>query len=269
MSQEYTTEAVEAMADRVLRHHHARAFDALNAAMLRAYAATLRQAARVDAWQYRQRTEEGWGEWQNIAAEHVETVRRRADCEVRGLAALEAALSAQPAADYVALLERVKVAARALVRDGQSEWYREITAQPAERQGDIGVGVDLTTEGAHVCVRQGDTIVYSQFHPAAPVGVPDGEVRLWDTQWMNIVNHDSCYRGWDKADAINHAVKMTEQAIARNVADGKLPPSRIAAAPSAPQADRRTNYVSGSVDGSGKFQLTQQDPSAPQGVDHE
>jgi hypothetical protein len=41
----------------------------------------------------------------------------------------------------------------------------------------------------------------------------------------------------------------------------------VEAAPSAPQADRRTNYVSGSVDGSGKFQPTQQDPSAPQGVE--
>lgn len=69
--------------------------------------------------------------------------------------------------------------------------------------------------------------------PAARARVPDGEVRLWDTQWLNIVNHDNCYRDWDKADAINHAVKMTEQAIARNVADGKLPPPRIAAAPSA------------------------------------
>lgn len=59
--------------------------------------------------------------------------------------------------------------------------------------------------------------------------IKDGEVRLWDTQWMNIVNHDNCYRDWDKADAINHAVKMAEQAIARNVADGKLPPRRVAA----------------------------------------
>lgn len=59
--------------------------------------------------------------------------------------------------------------------------------------------------------------------------IKDGEVRLWDTQWMNIVNHENCYRDWDKADAINHAVKMTEQAIARNVADGKLPPRRDAA----------------------------------------
>ena len=67
--------------------------------------------------------------------------------------------------------------------------------------------------------------------PAAKV--PDAEVRLWDTQWMSIVNHDNCYRDWSKDDAIAHAVKMTEQAIARNVADGKLPPKKIAAAPQA------------------------------------
>lgn len=61
-----------------------------------------------------------------------------------------------------------------------------------------------------------------------PVEVGDGEVRLWDTQWMNIVNHDKCYRDWSKDDAIAHAVKMTEESIARNVADGKLPPRKDA-----------------------------------------
>lgn len=55
---------------------------------------------------------------------------------------------------------------------------------------------------------------------------PTTEVRLWDTQWMNIVNHDNFYRDWSKYDAIAHAVKMTEEAIARNVADGALPPMR-------------------------------------------
>ncbi|NII73948.1 hypothetical protein FHW84_002521 [Dyella sp. SG562] len=55
----------------------------------------------------------------------------------------------------------------------------------------------------------------------------DGEVRLWDSQWMNIVNHDNRYLEWSKEDAIAHAVKMTEEAIARNVADRKLPPFRI------------------------------------------
>jgi hypothetical protein len=43
---------------------------------------------------------------------------------------------------------------------------------------------------------------------------------------MNIVNHDNCYRDWSKEDAIAHAVKTTEEAIARNVADGKLPPRK-------------------------------------------
>jgi hypothetical protein len=54
------------------------------------------------------------------------------------------------------------------------------------------------------------------------------EVRLWDTQWTNVVNHDNAYRGWDKQDAINHAVKMTEQYIAKNVLENKCPPTQPA-----------------------------------------
>lgn len=50
------------------------------------------------------------------------------------------------------------------------------------------------------------------------------EVRLWDSQWTNVVNHDNCYRGWDMEDAIAHAVKMAERLIAQNVATGNLPP---------------------------------------------
>lgn len=55
----------------------------------------------------------------------------------------------------------------------------------------------------------------------------DTEVRLWDTQWMNIVNHERCYADFTKEDAVALAVKMTEEAIARNFADGKFPPKRI------------------------------------------
>jgi hypothetical protein len=44
-----------------------------------------------------------------------------------------------------------------------------------ESRGDVGVGVDTTTEGSHVCVRIGSAVVYSQFHPApAASPVPDG-----------------------------------------------------------------------------------------------
>jgi hypothetical protein len=45
-----------------------------------------------------------------------------------------------------------------------------------ESRGDVGVGVDTTTEGSHVCVRIGSAVVYSQFHPApasSPAGVPE------------------------------------------------------------------------------------------------
>lgn len=46
-------------------------------------------------------------------------------------------------------------------------------------------------------------------------------IRLWDTQWMNIVNAD--YREMSKEDAIAAAVKATEEQMARNYDDDKWP----------------------------------------------
>jgi hypothetical protein len=40
--------------------------------------------------------------------------------------------------------------------------------------------------------------------------------KLWDSQWTNVVNHDNCYAGWDKGEAINHAVKMVEDYMREN-----------------------------------------------------
>ncbi|MFV7455440.1 hypothetical protein ACNPMX_11705 [Stenotrophomonas maltophilia] len=55
---------------------------------------------------------------------------------------------------------------------------------------------------------------------------PDSfEVRLWDTQWMNVVNAD--YSGMSREDAIAEAVKATEQAMARNFADNQWPRARV------------------------------------------
>lgn len=42
------------------------------------------------------------------------------------------------------------------------------------------------------------------------------EKRLFDSQWVNIVNHANCYRGYDKAEAVALAVKLTELAMAEN-----------------------------------------------------
>ena len=52
------------------------------------------------------------------------------------------------------------------------------------------------------------------------------EIRLWDTQWMNIVNHENAYLGWDRGEAVAHAVRMTEQAMARNYTDAVCPPEK-------------------------------------------
>jgi hypothetical protein len=91
------------------------------------------------------------------------------------------------------------------------EMWRKSSPKP-EYECERGVWIDCADELAAILER--------------PVVVGDGEVRLWDTQWMNIVNHDNCYRDWSKDDAIARAVKMTEEAVARNVADGKLPPRK-------------------------------------------
>ena len=50
------------------------------------------------------------------------------------------------------------------------------------------------------------------------------EVRLWDSQWVNVVNHDYCYRDWDTNDAVAHAVRMTERLMAENITKG-FPPA--------------------------------------------
>lgn len=51
------------------------------------------------------------------------------------------------------------------------------------------------------------------------------EIRLWDTQWMNVVNAD--YSDMSKDDAIAAAIKATEERMARNFADNHWPPARV------------------------------------------
>lgn len=57
-----------------------------------------------------------------------------------------------------------------------------------------------------------------------------GEIRLWDSQWVNVVNHDNCYRDWEQDRAIAHAVRMTEDFMRKNYAEGKWPPAKTTAA---------------------------------------
>lgn len=52
------------------------------------------------------------------------------------------------------------------------------------------------------------------------------EVRLFDSQWMNIVNHANCWDGYTKEEAVHAAVKMAEQKMAENIAADNWPPVR-------------------------------------------
>jgi hypothetical protein len=65
--------------------------------------------------------------------------------------------------------------------------------------------------------------------PASPAD--DVEIRLWDSQWVNVVNHADCYRDFDKEEAIAMAVKRTEEYMRKNYQDGKWPPPRTATPP--------------------------------------
>lgn len=52
---------------------------------------------------------------------------------------------------------------------------------------------------------------------------------LYDAQWVNIVNHENCYRDMDKDDAIALAVKLTEKAIQSNMDAESAEIARLAA----------------------------------------
>ncbi len=54
------------------------------------------------------------------------------------------------------------------------------------------------------------------------------ELRLYDGQWMNSVNHANCWEGFTKEEAVHAAVKMTEEQMAKNIVDDKWPPRRDA-----------------------------------------
>jgi hypothetical protein len=80
---------------------------------------------------------------------------------------------------------------------------------------------------------------------AAGDGEGDGvDLRLFDSQWVNVVNHANCYRDMDKEDAIAAAVKLTEQAMAANVRDAKWPAPHTTPASAEPDC--------GTCDGTGR-----------------
>jgi hypothetical protein len=45
---------------------------------------------------------------------------------------------------------------------------------------------------------------------------PNGAIRLWDSQWVNIVNGDCANPALAREEAINLAIKFTERAMRKN-----------------------------------------------------
>jgi hypothetical protein len=257
-----------------------------------AYAATLRQAARVDEGMV-QRALSAW-------KETLRGVHPSAQYDAHFIpamrAALEAALSVQPAGVPENCRQRLLKEGKPYSRsscDACGKWaprWKEcdgaLAAQPAERRGEAkpvawwtprivsfnGVrtnapkDVQEQVEGTvawHAEVIGDSPAVTDRYgvthrpmplylHPAAPVGVPDRMVAIGRVEMARTKQH--CVLS---VPVCSNAILYTRRESVPSLA-----------APSSSQGDRRTNYVSGSVDSTGRFQPTQQDDtSAPQGVD--
>lgn len=49
-------------------------------------------------------------------------------------------------------------------------------------------------------------------------------VKLWDSQWVNIVNHPNVINAPDTESSVYEAVKLTELAMAKNYMEDNWPP---------------------------------------------
>lgn len=71
------------------------------------------------------------------------------------------------------------------------------------------------------CMRS--ALTYFASHSAEAVRDGEIEIRLFDSQWVNVVNHADCYAGMSKEDAVAKAIKLTEVEMARNFHEDKWP----------------------------------------------
>ncbi len=59
-------------------------------------------------------------------------------------------------------------------------------------------------------------------YPTPPASDTQADIRLFDSQWMNCVNHDNCYHyhEWDRQEAIEKAVNLAEKYMKENIIKG-------------------------------------------------
>ena len=80
-------------------------------------------------------------------------------------------------------------------------------------------------DGAVESMREPMRAALTHFASQSAEAVRDGEIeiRLFDSQWVNVVNHADCYAGMSKEDAVAKAIKLTEVEMARNFHEDKWP----------------------------------------------
>lgn len=83
----------------------------------------------------------------------------------------------------------------------------ELADKPYDAIRDVHAVAELCREAAAALAVRGDV-----------------EIRLWDSQWGNVVNHANSYRECSKESAIAHAVRMTEDYMRANYVNNTWPP---------------------------------------------
>lgn len=94
------------------------------------------------------------------------------------------------------------------LRDPDCEFPHVVSAPPppsGDASGQAQAAVEGTAGGSHEASRKSPTRL------------------LWDSQWVNIVNHHDCWDSYSVTDAVETAVRLAEDAITENILRGEIP----------------------------------------------
>ena len=98
-----------------------------------------------------------------------------------------------------------------------TEWADKLANEISSK-----LNVDIGEHSSSNCPWENALEAIEDYEPTQPRKV---EVRLWDSQWSNIVNHPDVRNASTCEGAVASAILMTERKIAENVLNSNLPPT--------------------------------------------
>lgn len=120
-------------------------------------------------------------------------------------------------------------------RAERMDFLRKAIASAPAAPG-AGVGVD----GVYALPGERVSMTWAQYVELKALS-RQVDARLFDSQWVNIVNAPEVLRAESAEEAVNIAVKMTEQQMAKNLADGNWPKPFRKSYPTAHKAQEESN----------------------------